>query len=86
MHDRNSLSSIVLDISKKCSVDDLSKNRRYIYHFVYNNVHSEVKNEAVVDLTLSPANNLDCNLRCGDYVVRILLCSILTRLLSVILS
>ncbi|CAA7406684.1 unnamed protein product [Spirodela intermedia] len=69
MHDRNGLSSLVLDVSKKCSVDDLSKNRRYIYHFVCNNAHSEVKNKAVVYLASSPANSLDCNLRCGDYVV-----------------
>ncbi|CAA6669719.1 unnamed protein product [Spirodela intermedia] len=53
--------------SKASSVYSLST--RYIYHFVCNNAHLEVKNKAVVYLASSPANSLDCNLRCGDYVV-----------------
>ncbi|XP_078437970.1 DNA replication helicase [Wolffia australiana] len=59
--DHNSLSSIVLDMARKYTVDESSRNGRFIYHFINKNVHSEVKNGL--------QNNLDCGLRCGDYVV-----------------
>ena len=64
--DCSSLSSFLLDISRECSVDDSSRNRRYVYHFTNKNIRSEEGN--------GRKNITDCGLRCGDYVVCIVLC------------
>ncbi|KAJ9680403.1 hypothetical protein PVL29_019664 [Vitis rotundifolia] len=66
------LSSIVLDTSNNHPQKNSFKDNKFIYRFVRQNVasfHVKEHNEDSLPSISSPANDLDCTLRNGDYVI-----------------
>lgn len=66
------LSSVVLDTSNNHQWKNSFKDNKFIYRFVRQNVpslHVNEYNEDSLPSISSPANDLDCALRNGDYVV-----------------
>nr|XP_029123131.1 DNA replication ATP-dependent helicase/nuclease DNA2 isoform X1 [Elaeis guineensis] len=65
----NSISSIVLDVMKGFSGNGSFKNGRYIYHFVHQKLPCGRQSSQKMDPPEPGPGNLDCSLRCGDYVI-----------------
>ncbi|KAM7512220.1 hypothetical protein LguiB_011095 [Lonicera macranthoides] len=69
------LSSIVLDTSNEVSQMNVSKGNRFVYRFVrqeFPPLDGQACNEDSLSSSSSPINDLDCSLRIGDYVLKLL--------------